>query len=214
MNKIIKEEELDTQIISINNLKKIKVVSSNKILNSKIDDWIEDGFSLIGGIINCICEVPYMVNFTDVNIGNLSFRCESQNGDLLFVQIFNNGYNFNEKSGIAVTVNNVTKKYICASDKENIYLTLDSVIKLDKNNIIYLYRKKKEKVNNNSSNCKFKHLFDASQKFPEIHLPGYGERINFDVEEMGNKIAVDGFIEKYCLDDKQRAELKRIRKKK
>ena len=65
--------------IFIGDLKKIRVGSYDKKLQVMADAWIFNGFNLLPGIIDYICELGYVVNYTDFDISNSSFICFNKN---------------------------------------------------------------------------------------------------------------------------------------
>lgn len=119
------------KVLNVNRLKKIKIVNSNKIIDSKINNWMDNGINLIGGIIDSIYELGCSITFMDFDVGDLSFMCLDKNNNRLFIKLNNKDYypNKENKSSIMVTNGDVSVEYLCSCDRENIYLILNKVIK-------------------------------------------------------------------------------------
>ena len=58
---------------------------------------------------------------------------------------------------------------------------------------------------------KFKNLKEACSKYPQIQLTSDGK--SFVSEFNANNYAENGFIEKFCLSETERDEVKKLRKK-
>ena len=109
--------DIDEVVIPINQLKNVKIVNNNAYFKNCIDSWIMDGYKVMGGIIDYIFELGYLIALMDINVCDKSFMCLGKNSDPIWVKLNYKDLLADKESGISVSYDNITKNYLCNNFK-------------------------------------------------------------------------------------------------
>lgn len=107
----------------------------------------------------------------------------------------------------AISIQNTNDRLILLNKEE-----ADDIINSYENKYI---NKMKQLVDDYIEKTKFKNLKEACSKYPQIQLTLDGKSFvsEFNAEHIASNYAENGFVEKFCLSEEERDEVKRLRKK-